>query len=347
MGTLPGVSIVIPNYNYERFVGEAIESALAQDHPDCEVIVVDDCSTDGSWAVIEGYGDRVRAVFLPKNSGQVAAIYEAWPEARHPILIFLDSDDVLEPHAASTIARAWAPGVAKAQFPLASIDADGRPLGHVAPKYPARLDTEMIRRELLSTCTCPASPGSGNAYAKWLLERLSPIEPAEGIWLDDLLEIIAPFHGEVVTLHEPLVRYRMHGSNWSQHNELSPARFLKHLHAQDQKMAYFQDRCRAWGMEFDPEEARRRSVWYLQCQMAVAKLSSPGEAPISPMRVLGRAMRAVPRLPASAKQRAIMMTWFTAVALTPRDVAKDVIAVRFIVGHRPRWLERIAQAAHS
>ena len=301
MGTLPGVSIVIPNYNYERFVGQAIESALAQDHPDCEVIVVDDCSTDGSRAVIEGYGDRVRAIFLPKNIGQVAAIYEAWPLARYPILIFLDSDDVLEPHAASTIARAWAPGVAKVQFPLASIDADGRPLGHVAPKYPARLDTETIRRELLSTCTCPASQGSGNAYAKSLMESVSLYTalPAP----DALLEMNAPFYGEVVTLHEPLVRYRMHGSNWSQHNELSPARFLKYLHGQDQKMAYFQDRCRAWGMEFDPEEARRRSVWYLQCQMAAAKLSPPGEAPISPMHVLARAMRAMPTDARSATKR--------------------------------------------
>jgi glycosyltransferase involved in cell wall biosynthesis len=342
MGTLQGVSIVIPNYNYERFVGQAIESALAQDHPDCEIIVVDDCSTDGSQAVIEGYGDRVRAIFRPTNGGQVAAINAAWPEARHPILIFLDSDDVLEPHAASTIARAWAPDVVKVQFPMASIDADGHLLGHVAPKYPPGLDTETIRRELLRTGTCPASPGSGNAYTKRFLETIAPIGGL--LWMDTMLEINAPFHGEVATLTEPLVRYRMHGSNWSQHNELTLARFLKYLHAQDQKMVYFRDRCRAWGMEFDPEKARRRSAWYLQCQMAVAKLSPPGEAPISPMRVLAQAMRAVPRLPASAKQRGIMMAWLTAVALTPRGVAKDLIAVRFIVGHRPRWLERTARA---
>jgi glycosyltransferase involved in cell wall biosynthesis len=70
MDKLPGVSIVIPNYNYERFVGEASESALAQDHPDCEVIVVDDCSTDGSRAIIEGYGDRVRAIFYRRILGR-------------------------------------------------------------------------------------------------------------------------------------------------------------------------------------------------------------------------------------------------------------------------------------
>ena len=86
MDKLPGVSIVIPNYNYAHFVGEAIESALAQDHPAREVIVVDDCSTDASRSVIERYADRVRTVFLAENGGQLVAINAAWPLARHPIL---------------------------------------------------------------------------------------------------------------------------------------------------------------------------------------------------------------------------------------------------------------------
>src|SRR5690348_744343 len=67
MDKLSGVTIIIPNFNYAHFVSAAIESALAQDHLDCEVIVVDDCSTDGSQAIIEGYGDRVRAIFRPTN----------------------------------------------------------------------------------------------------------------------------------------------------------------------------------------------------------------------------------------------------------------------------------------
>ena len=79
MDKLPGVSIIIPNYNYAQFLGDAIGSALDQDHPDCEVIVVDDCSTDSSRAVIDGYFNRVRTVFLPENRGQVAAINAAWP----------------------------------------------------------------------------------------------------------------------------------------------------------------------------------------------------------------------------------------------------------------------------
>ena len=135
MSELPGVSIVITNYNYAQFVAAAIESALAQDHPRCEVIVVEDASSDGSREVIGRYAERVRTVFLPVNGGQVAALNAAWPLARHELLMFLDSDDLLAPHAASMVARSWAPGVAKVQFPMTSIDADGRSLNHV-PQIP-------------------------------------------------------------------------------------------------------------------------------------------------------------------------------------------------------------------
>ncbi|HEX2672355.1 MAG TPA: glycosyltransferase family A protein, partial [Polyangiaceae bacterium] len=56
------VSVVIPNFNYARFVGQAIESALALDFPNVEVIVVDDGSTDDSRDVIERYRGRVTIV---------------------------------------------------------------------------------------------------------------------------------------------------------------------------------------------------------------------------------------------------------------------------------------------
>ena len=66
------LSVVITNYNYARFVGEAIDSALALDWDDVEVVVVDDGSTDESLQVIAGYADRVR-VLATENSGQRVA----------------------------------------------------------------------------------------------------------------------------------------------------------------------------------------------------------------------------------------------------------------------------------
>jgi glycosyltransferase involved in cell wall biosynthesis len=94
----PLVSVIVGNYNYAAYVGEAIESVLAQTHPRVEVIVVDDGSTDGSRAVIERYGDRVRALFKP-NAGQGSVYNAGFRMAQGELVLFLDSDDVLLPTA--------------------------------------------------------------------------------------------------------------------------------------------------------------------------------------------------------------------------------------------------------
>lgn len=346
MTELPGVSIVIPNHNYERFIAAAIESALAQDHPRCEVIVVDDASTDGSRAVIERYADRVRTVFLPRNGGQVAALNAGWPLARHEILIFLDSDDLLVPHAASTIARNWRSGIAKIQFPMASIDAEGRPLHHVAPKYPRRLSTETLRDFLLRVGASPCTPGSGNAYAKWLLEKIAPIEGL--MWMDAMLEVNAPFHGEVVTLLEPLALYRMHGSNWSQYKNLSVGRFDRQMEFFESKMIYLDRFCKTLQLPFDPGTAQRCSIWYHECQIAASRLAQPGHPRYTPpMQVVRGALRAFPKSPYSLKLRLTLLVWLTLVAVSPRRWAELLITFRFDVVHRPGWLEPVIRRLAS
>ena len=106
--TLPFFSVLICNYNYERFVGDAIRSALAQDYPAdrFEVIVVDDGSTDGSRAVIASFaGDaRVRPLLQP-NRGQSAAFDAGVRIARGDYICLLDSDDVFLPHKLARVAQ--------------------------------------------------------------------------------------------------------------------------------------------------------------------------------------------------------------------------------------------------
>ncbi len=89
------VSIVIPCWNAEATIGDAIDSALAQTHPHCEVIVVDDGSTDGSAAVIAGYGARIIALHGPNRGGN-AARNRGIEAARGRWIQFLDADDLLE-----------------------------------------------------------------------------------------------------------------------------------------------------------------------------------------------------------------------------------------------------------
>jgi glycosyltransferase involved in cell wall biosynthesis len=94
-----GVTVVIPAFNYERYVREAVASCLAQDYPGpVEVLVVDDGSTDGTAAVVREFGDGVR-YHWKENAGLSAARNTGMELARYEWVVFLDADDVLEPGA--------------------------------------------------------------------------------------------------------------------------------------------------------------------------------------------------------------------------------------------------------
>ncbi len=90
------VSILIPCYNAERWIGQCIESALAQTWAEKEVIVVDDGSTDGSLKVIQSFGDRIRWETGPNRGGNVAR-NRLLELARGEWLQYLDADDYLLP----------------------------------------------------------------------------------------------------------------------------------------------------------------------------------------------------------------------------------------------------------
>jgi len=95
----PLVSIIIPAFNYERYVARAIESALAQDYPSVEVVVVDDGSTDGTAAVAKTFESRGATVVSQENQGLAAARNTGIRHSKGELLFFLDADDYLEPGA--------------------------------------------------------------------------------------------------------------------------------------------------------------------------------------------------------------------------------------------------------
>ncbi len=92
----PLVSIILTSYNYARFVGQAIDSVFAQTYQNCELIIVDDGSTDASPEVIRKALAEApypaRAIYQ-ENRGQAAAMNVAFAEAKGELVAFLDSDD--------------------------------------------------------------------------------------------------------------------------------------------------------------------------------------------------------------------------------------------------------------
>lgn len=96
---MPRFSIIVTCYNQERLIGAAVESALNQSFRDREVIVVDDHSTDGSAAVLAGFGTAIRRETLAANSGAPHARNRGASLAGGDYLVFLDGDDLLVPWA--------------------------------------------------------------------------------------------------------------------------------------------------------------------------------------------------------------------------------------------------------
>jgi glycosyltransferase involved in cell wall biosynthesis len=316
-----GVSIVVVNYNNERFLAAAIDSALNQDHPLCEAIVVDDCSTDNSRSVIAQYGDRIRPVIQQTNVGQIAATNRAWPLARYPILIFVDSDDLLLPHAAAAVAQRWSHTIVKIHVPLKRVDKEVRKLGHLSPKDPPKLDTATIRRELLRTGGSPNSPGTGNAYSRSFLDHISvdggfEIESPRDIFMDTVLECNAPFYGEVITLYEPFGCYRLHDANDSLHHTVDKGRFDKMSRYLACKLRYLAKRCRVWGVPFDPAAVHNHSPWSLECELAAVKLGSTEvRTPKAISTTVYRAIKAYINAPMTIRQQMIRALWFVGVAI--------------------------------
>src|SRR5437762_10442063 len=95
---MPDISVIIPCFNAEHFIREAIESVLQQTHCDFEIIVVDDGSTDGSRAIVESIGPTIGLVCGP-NLGASAARNRGTRLAKGEFIQYLDADDVLAPDA--------------------------------------------------------------------------------------------------------------------------------------------------------------------------------------------------------------------------------------------------------
>ena len=103
------VTIGIPVYNSEKYLKETLESALSQTFPSIEYLIMDDCSTDTSMAIVQEYqqthprGEHIRIIHQPRNMGIGIARNRIIDEAQGQYLYFLDADDIITPDAISLL----------------------------------------------------------------------------------------------------------------------------------------------------------------------------------------------------------------------------------------------------
>jgi len=218
----PDISVVIPTYNRAEYLGESIDSVLAQEGPTFEVIVVDDGSTDATAAVLSPYGSRLR-VLRQRNLGIAAARNAGVGAATGRFIAFHDSDDIALP---GRLAIPYAHLAAHPEMdvvigngvflPPAGTTVVRRPW--LKPEVSAALDgLEITVREVFRW---NLGQLQATLISRRSLQGVGPLD-SEFLILDDLdIVLRLAIRHRVAFLDRPLFAYRQHGIGVSQNRLL-------------------------------------------------------------------------------------------------------------------------------
>lgn len=339
------VDIVINNFNYGRFLPDAIESACKQTHERVRVIAVDDGSSDDSREVLDGYRDEVEVV-LKENGGQASALNTGMERCEGDIVMFLDADDTLRPDAAARVAAAFAAdeGVVKVQFRTDVIDAEGRPTGMVKPAAHLPMPSGDLRQaELAYPYDLVWMATSANAFRVDAVRQILPIPEASfRTCADWYLVHLTALLGEVASLEEIYGSYRLHGAN--SYEPQGVGLDLDHLRetirfslATSPPLLQLAARLQL------PHPDRILSLADLANRMISLRLE-PARHPIAGDRswrlVHDAAGAARRRANVSAAMKLLFVAWFCAMAIAPRSLARR-LATLFLFPQSRSSLNRI------
>lgn len=322
------VSIVICNYNYADFLEQAIRSAVEQTYSNLEVIVVDDGSTDHSREIIERWSDRVQPVFK-SNAGQISACNTGFERVSGDVVIFLDSDDFLDPGTCAEVVSALSDDVAKVHFRLRLVDEQGKSLGGVIPRKLAEGNVGPLLLEQGEMYA--SSPGSGNAYRVATLKRLMPIEgdAAERHGADFFLALGSALLGNVKSLGaSPRGSYRVHKQQDASDLLFGNARKREHEPLRTQRRyTHFQRwiQRRLGDTVVLPPLAPDFSLEKQGFVLAIFQAADYPQGVLAGASYMKqRLFPAISRAPGLWPERLVLAGWATAVLLLPRKVGVHI-----------------------
>lgn len=255
----PMVSAVIPAYNGERFLRQAIDSALAQTYPNFEVIVIDDGSTDSTPEILSQYGRNIR-VLRQENAGQAAARNLGISRSAGQWIAFLDQDDLWDPCKIET-------QLSMAQDADALICSDARVIDGAGAVLRARMAPEKA----------PPSPtlrdliGSNTVIAVTVLVRRDVVEAVGGfdslnrlgtedfqLWLR-----LAARGCKFRFLKQVLASYRWHGDNISSNRARMATGVIYALNRTRQEYPAAFGRPERWACRHAPGQLEFDRAWHL------------------------------------------------------------------------------------
>jgi len=184
------------------YVAQTIDSVLAQDYPEIELIVLDDGSTDGTRAVLEKYSGRIYWE-SQQNIGQVETLTKGWRLAKGEILGFVSADDCLLPGAVAKAVEALRenPDAVLCYCDFVLIDGQSRVIRTVRTP-------DFDYDEMVLNLVCP--PGPGAFFRRSAYERAGPLNKAARVMLDFDYWVRLGLVGRFVRIPEVLAAYRVH-----------------------------------------------------------------------------------------------------------------------------------------
>jgi len=212
------VSVIIPAYNAESYVGEAIESVLAQTSAPSEVIVVDDASTDGTAAIASSFGDRVQLI-RQERAGANAARNLGVLRSSSSYISFLDADDL------------WTKK--KLELQLEAFEADPAP--HIVFGFVEQFRSPELDPDLIHIAEGAEGPMVGHHSGTMLLRRevfdsIGPFDPTIrfGQFIDWFSRAIDG-HFRIRVIEDIVMLRRLHLSNMGRQVDAGPDQYAKAL----------------------------------------------------------------------------------------------------------------------
>ena len=208
------ISVIIDNYNYAKYLPQAIESVLSQTYCDFELIIVDDGSTDSSRDIIESYvksDSRIKAIFK-SNGGQASAFNVGVAASSGEVICFLDSDDYFATNKLEEIAVAHGEGYEYIFSDNQSVDTQNVFCKDNIKRYSYDGQNLFLVYYLSKY---PGNVTSTISISRRIAQKIFPL-PNEDEWIiqaDDAIVFQASMMGRAKFLNKKLTYYRIHDAN--------------------------------------------------------------------------------------------------------------------------------------
>jgi glycosyltransferase involved in cell wall biosynthesis len=229
----PLVSVLTANYNYARFIGEAIESVQKQTYTNWEMIVCDDGSTDNSCEIVEGHArldPRIKLI-RKENGGVASALNAAYTASKGQVISFLDADDAWLPGKLSAVVDAFVrnPMAGFVGHRLRRVDEGGRPQGTLPllrrPPSGWLAETAMCNGGILGGLP----PCSGMSLRRDVAERIFPLPEAFRSCADAVVMRLCPLMTHLAGLSDVHGTYRLHRANITNAAKVTPDRLALNM----------------------------------------------------------------------------------------------------------------------